>query len=156
MKQNQVAFAATLFAILVLKKVEAVGDEGSCLDKNGVASDYRVGEGLPDWPVKYDVTIHTLDTCWYFADQSTYVTWPTNEMVTVTSTEYGFDETYPDLCAKQDGAEVVYYEKNKNLYSYRTPWPFNNDNVCANYIRVRNDDEDRNSTVTFYTFPKNF
>ncbi len=43
MKQNQVAFAATLFAILVLKKVEAVGDEGSCLDKNGVASDYRVG-----------------------------------------------------------------------------------------------------------------
>ena len=62
------------------------------------------------------------------------MTWPFNEMVTVTYTLYDFDKVTPGTCVKKEGAEAIYYAKNKVLYTKETPWPYNNDNICANYI----------------------
>mmetsp|Transcript_29382 Transcript_29382/g.39106 ORF Transcript_29382/g.39106 Transcript_29382/m.39106 type:complete len:112 (-) Transcript_29382:57-392(-) len=84
------------------------------------------------------------------------MTWRFNEQVTVTTVDYGFDKDDDSKCVKKKGSSSDFYAKNTIEYTARSPWPYNEDNVCATHYEVTNDDKDRESTVTFYTFPDGY
>ena len=128
---------------------------GWCFDRNGLASDFKEIEGTKNWPTAFEFNLQTLDTCWVESKQSSYISWEWNEQVTITTEKYGFNPEEAGKC-KEIGAKTNFYAKNTIEYTSRSPWPYNENDICATYIKIRNDDKDRESQVTFHTFPDGY
>ena len=77
-------------------------------------------------------------------------------MVTVTREKYIFKEEGSDDCVAKANEKPDYYAKNTIEYTSRSPWPYNDYRVCSTYYEVKNDDTDRESEVTFYTYPDGY
>ena len=135
---------------------EARGQLGWCFDVNGLASEFKEIKGTNNWPEAYTFSLQTGDTCWVQAKQSSYITWRFNEQVTITVEKYTFDESDPEKCVPKKNSQKDYYAKNTIEYTARSPWPYNEDNVCATYFEITNNDTDRESDVNYYTFPEGY
>ena len=98
---------------------------GWCFDRNGLASDFTETKGTKNWPTSFEFKLQTQDTCWLEAKQSSYVTWRSNEQVTVVRQKYGFNPEDNSLCKKKEGTSEEYYAKNTIEYTSRSPWPYN-------------------------------
>ena len=79
-----------------------------------------------------------------------YAFWEEGEPITVTTQVHGFGSDGV-TCAISSSGDLDYYQKMDTMHTKRSPWPYNNDSVCAYNYTFTNDDNDKSNDVEIYS-----
>ena len=90
-------------------------------------------------------------SCWYLAFETAYATWERGADISVKYQVYRpKDESKGETVCQPKGTYEPYV-MNRQLHTFRTPWPYEVPNVCGHLFVFENDSPDFWQTVKFFT-----